>query len=232
VEDLPESTKNQIQLEEWYRSQMRDQIQQREREKYTRYSRLLAFLNSSFGLWLLSALFITGAGSAYTRWRSAHEERQKYEAQLRAEARNLTELKSRFRLEIGHRISQTLVLLWNLSDRRNPSRLGTGHNIAEVRSVLTSFQNGNSQKLASLYPEFANQNTLGLLTDLRRLEDQDKEKLDRAVADLSGLDVLLDVEKVSLSNPESVAGAILKRFSSILWGDFYFIDCAPEMPFC
>jgi hypothetical protein len=232
VEELPESTRNQIRLEELYRFDIRDQIQQKEREKHARSFGLLAFVNSSFGLWLLSAVFITGAGSAYTHWRSVQEEQQKREAQLRADAQNMKELSARLRLEIGHRISQTLVLLWDLSDRRNLGRLGTGHNTSEVRSVLDTFQNGNAQKLASLYPEFANQNTLGLLTELRRLDNQDKEKLDRAVADLSGLDVLLDNEKASMSNPESVASAILKRFSSILWGDFYFLDCAPEMPFC
>lgn len=232
MEDLPEPIKNQIRLEEWYRVEIRDQIQQKVTEKHTRSSRLLAFLNSSFGLWVLSAIFVTGAGSAYTQWRNAHDERQKNEAQLRVNADNINELKARLRLEIGHRVSETLVLLWNLSDRTNPGRLGTGHNIIEVRSVLVSFQNGSAQKLASLYPEFANQNTLGLLTQLRQLDHQDKQKLDRVVADLSGLDVLLDVEKASLSNPAGVASIILKRFSSILWGNFYFLDCAPQMPFC
>jgi hypothetical protein len=46
------------------------------------------------------------------------------------------------------------------------------------------------------------------------------------------LDVLFDVERASLSSPKSVAGVILKRFSPILWGDFYFLDCPPEAPFC
>lgn len=39
------------------------------RKREPRFSRLLTFVNSSFGVWLLSALFITGAGTGYAAWR-------------------------------------------------------------------------------------------------------------------------------------------------------------------
>lgn len=233
MENLPEQTRNQIRLEEFYRAEIRDQVTMKERQKQSELGRFLLFLNSSFGLWLLSAVFITGAGSLYTKWHTAQDEKQKQQAQLRTDAEKKKEIEARLQLEIGHRVSETVVLLWKLCDPRDPSRLGAGHSPGEVRTVVASMQNGNGQKLFSRYPEFDNLNTLSLLTELRRLEpEQDKDRLDRAITDISGLDVLLDVEKASFSNPKSVAGAILKRFSSILWGKFYFIDCSPESPFC
>jgi hypothetical protein len=235
MDAISEETKNRIQLEEWYRTEVRDQIQRKkERENRSRSSRLIGFLNSSLGLWMLSAIFVTGAGSAYTQWRTAHEEQQKKETQARMDAEKMKETTERLRLEVGHRISQTLGLLSNLSDKRGRGTLGTGHNIGEVRSVLASFRNGTGQKVAPLYHEFASYSTIGLLTELRRLEPRPDKKnsLDRAIEDLSGLDGLLEVEKAPLSSPKSVAGAILKRFSSILWGDFYYLDCPAEAPFC
>lgn len=234
MDELPEATRNRILLEESYRAEVQEQIKKREGQKVSHTSRLIRFLNTSFGLWLLSAIFITGAGSLYTQWRIAHEERQKKEAGLRTEAKKMAEVRGRLRLEIGHRISQTVVLLWNLSDRKDPSRLGAGHSVAEVEALLATFQSGGGQKLGSLYPEFENQNTLALMTELRRIEDtkQSMDVLDQSVADLSGLNVLLDVAKAPLSNPQKVAGALLKRFSAILWGNFYFLDCSPEAPFC
>jgi hypothetical protein len=61
MDALEESTRNKILQEEKYRSEVRAQLQQTETKD--KKKPIMAFLNSSFGLWALSALFITGWGA-------------------------------------------------------------------------------------------------------------------------------------------------------------------------
>jgi hypothetical protein len=61
------------------------------------------FLNSSFALWLLSAVFITGIGSAFTQWQAQTAEDRKNKEQI-----------ERIDLEISYRFSELLLQIDDL----------------------------------------------------------------------------------------------------------------------
>jgi hypothetical protein len=61
--------------------------------------RLLAFLNSSLGLWILSALFITGLSTTYSAWSAKQAERRRSEDAIR-----------RLDIEIAHRIESISII--------------------------------------------------------------------------------------------------------------------------
>ncbi|HYX72818.1 MAG TPA: hypothetical protein VE732_08605, partial [Nitrososphaera sp.] len=73
---LTEDEKEKIKLEEEYRFEVRNQLQTANQKES---SNLWSFLNSSFGLWLLSAIFITGAGFLYTNYQNSRAESLKNE---------------------------------------------------------------------------------------------------------------------------------------------------------
>ena len=109
MDELEDSTRAKILLEERYRSEIRTQIQQTEAKD--KKKPVMAFLNSSFGLWALSALFVTGAGSLYTQWHASQQESQKKQEQDRSESKALTALHHRMEMEVSHRMSETLIRL-------------------------------------------------------------------------------------------------------------------------
>ncbi len=63
-----------------------------------------SFLNSSFGLWLLSALFISGAGALYDHIMTARTEKAKSEAEIKSKAAENERRKSELELIIASRI--------------------------------------------------------------------------------------------------------------------------------
>lgn len=62
------------------------------------------FINSNFGLWFLTALLITGAGSLFT-----------WHQNLKANDRRRTDLVEKLDLEIGYRYFEVMNHLWKLS---------------------------------------------------------------------------------------------------------------------
>src|SRR5687767_15888924 len=55
-----------ILIEEQYRLEVRAQLQPS--SPHSGRERLLAFANSNFGLWLLSAVFVVGTGGVFSCW--------------------------------------------------------------------------------------------------------------------------------------------------------------------
>ena len=218
---LADNEKQKIKLEEEYRLEIRRQLQEKPEKKSGR-SQFWAFLNSSFGLWLLSAVFITGIGAIYTRYQNAREQDSKKK-----------ELIERLDFEISFRYSQVLNQLYHLTDR-NPKAplLASNRSSEEVRKTVELLNQAPSGNSASLYPEFANMGIPALITELRRhLQDEDeRQKVDVVLASLTGG----VFENVDFSNVPQVAGIILDKLMIGRWKNsyFYFIDCPPSAPFC
>jgi hypothetical protein len=229
---LDESTKNRIWSEERFREEVRKQLE--EQSSKEKPGKWLKFLNSSFGLWVLSAVFISGAGGLYTQWHTSHQEGVKLDDQRRTEEKRLVELHERMKLEIAHRLSQTLIRLSDAADSGQPERLRKGRTEKDVRVILEDFATGTGIRLAPLYADLANQTTLAMVVEVSASSKSDQSaQLKRAVEDLSGLFSLMEVEKAPLSNPVLVAGALQKRLDALKFtSEFYFLDCPPENPFC
>jgi hypothetical protein len=216
---LAKSEKVKIRLEEAYRLEVRNQLQKANQEKR---SPAWTFLNSSFGLWLLSAVFITLAGSIYTNYQNS-----------RAESLKNEEMIERLDLEISYRYSQVLIQLYNLTDRNpNGQLVLMKHGAGDVVNVIELLNQQPSGSSASLYSEFSNMSIPALIAELRRhLHDEnERSKIDKVLAAVTG-GVFDDIE---LSNVQLVAGRILERMMLQRWkkGYFYFIDCPIPTPFC
>jgi hypothetical protein len=147
---------------------------------------------------------------------------------------SLVELKERATLELSHRLSQTLVELYELSDHRDHQKLAANSTTTEVKETVELFANGSGPGIKSLYSEFSGMSTRGVAAEVRRrVGKTERVPLDQVIASLSGIDSTLD--DMDLKNPQNVAGKLLKIMNEGFdTGNtyFYFVDCPPDSPFC
>ena len=97
---LPQDVVKRIVEEEKLRLQVREELERSKKSDYG--SKAWTFLNSSFGLFLLTSIFVTGLGSLFTRWTERVKER---EARTQEEKRLLAEFDFRLN-ELETRIDQ------------------------------------------------------------------------------------------------------------------------------
>jgi hypothetical protein len=178
-------------------------------------------LNSNFGLWLLSAIFITGAGSAFTWYQG-----------LQAEERRRVEAVEKLDLEIGFRYFQTMNRLWALSNKNvNDIKLAEGRRTHEVEQVLASLNERQPQSLLPLYAEFSAFSLPTLEAELRRhLSGSEQKEVDIALARLTGA-AYADLD---LSDLKAVGAKIQTELVAGRWKNSYFfwIDCPSSKPWC
>lgn len=234
--DLDETTKERILLEEKYRSEIERQFKLSKPEE----NKVTKFLNSSFGLWLLSAIFITGVGSLYQNWQSKKAEEQlTLESKLQSQNDNRQAIE-RLDLEIGFRISQALLYLSTVSERVEATMRDSGEDEKRLAIADSTFEVINElgstihNSEASLYPEHVGYPLSTLLVELRRrLEVAEQSVVEESLAALSNLATSMNFGK-SKSVPEDAAGAILDRIVLERWTNsaFEFIHCNSKQPFC
>jgi len=228
---LTDKDKEQLRLEEQYRSEVRKQLEGKSPPR----SRVWLFLNSSFGLWLLSAILITWGGTLYTQSQNRRAEASKRQEIERAEKLKERELVQRLDLEIAYRFSQFqvhltyLVSSWGGKSKHLPFQPGKGEK--DVREIIDSLSRAAAVKYPPLYEEFGNLSTLALIAELRRhVPEKEQGDLDHVIADMSGIYIFLDVRKVKISDVYGVGNAVFDGMTLQRWREahFYFSDC----PFC
>src|SRR5579863_992777 len=96
---LAEDDKARIRAEEAFRLEVRQELES-SAPPPARRQRLGAWLNSSFGLWVLSSIVLTGLTTAYTYYQNERGERNKK-----------TETERRLDIEISSRMSAALARL-------------------------------------------------------------------------------------------------------------------------
>lgn len=122
----------------------------------TKASKAWQFLNSSFGLWLLSSVFLSGLTTAYSI----------YQTKQAAEAHRM-ELVRKLDTEIGNRIFQALATL-----KVNRTRVAQGESYKPVQLYLqvAYFLDNEYYKLKehdfSVFPEYRERNFISLLSEL------------------------------------------------------------------
>lgn len=227
---LSDDERQKIRFEEEYRLEVRSKLAQTD-SKGKPY-RVWTFLNSSFGLWFLSAVCITGLGSLYAQWHDGRiEQLKKFELAQVEELKN-TEAIERLDLEIGYRLSQIQARLNSLTREVNAQARTTG-----VIEVLNSVSQPSSKNHFAAYPEFANYSLVALVAESKRRlrNEEERSAMNQILAHLTGIHVLVEVEKAELSNIIQVASVINKTFiHRTRWagGQYYFLDCGPESPLC
>ena len=188
---------------------------------------LWQFLNSSFGLWLCSAIFISGAGALYTNFQASVSERQKKE-----------EIIARLDMEISYRFSRFFDQMNALADTRgvvNPKtepRLRTGKSKADTVRVFAGLRENGSTALGYLYPEFRAVGLQTLLASLRgHLTGPKRDEVDQAMAQLANR--FWD-ERLDFANLNLVAGTVNKEMLASRWRGSWFgsLDCPWTKPLC
>ena len=235
--------KSRIRLEEQFRLEIRRQFEEGSRHP----SQLWTFLNSTFGLWLMSAILVTWAGTIYTQSQNKRAEVEKRQEAEKAEAQRNKELVERLDLEIAYRFSQFQIHLDSLVTHPSgvagtpkgktltlrqpyfPFRPGKGEK--DVREAIDSLSQPAQRNYPALYQEFSNLSTLALMAELRRhVPSPERGQLDQVIADLSGVYIFLDVRKARTNDVYAVGNAIFDGLLLPRWkeGRFYYSDC----PFC
>lgn len=221
-EPTPHSTDWQdvIRREEIYRDEVRRALERS--PPPTRRGRAWAFLNSSLGLWLLSAVGLTGLTSAYT----AIEGRV---TAAQAQAQQV----ARLDLEIEWRLSQFLSQLRDLSapDSRSPVRLAPDHSMDEVRAAWANLVSCpdttcSAARSSGVHPEMERRNLLSLLVELQKLSPEGRETIRRAaVAIATGEVVGNDLESTIQSFHRLL---LIPRWRTVA----PYVDCQADEPFC
>jgi hypothetical protein len=240
---LSEVERVRIREEEQLRFEVRQSFEKAAEQ--ARRSRLGAFLNSSLGLWLLSAIFITGAGAVY----------QRCEAELSGRRVRLDAI-ARLDREISYRLSETLGLLksadghWDFQTAKFGIDPGKPPS-TDVARRLAVESYGDAQRIAAslssspdsaepavyppLYPQFASYSTPALMAELATLVPPAEQKsIDESRAKVTALHGGIGVVRPNSSAAEQVASFLLRAVMLPRWRNksFLYTTCGESEPFC
>jgi hypothetical protein len=215
---LTDEEREKIRIEENYRAEVRGAVGSgTKRNSLT----LWTFFNSSLGLWLLSAIFITGAGALFSQAQHARSEQVK--------RRDAVE---RLDLEISYRFSRALVDLFHLTNGDVNEPVLEGADASDVERVMASLNAPPGEGAVWLYPDFQDWGLPALMAELRRQLDDPEERrsVDTALARLTGR----IWRNGNFTNVEGTAAVIQRSLMVGRWkgNHFYFVDCPVEQPFC
>jgi hypothetical protein len=240
---LSEEQIQRIQTEESIRLEIRKSLQEPESSGEAQKSKVWDFLNSSFGLWLLSTIFVTAMGTVYTQWQADRKDRQhKAEAlQLQdAKAAELTWIESqrmratfkRAALEVSQRYSNTLTRLYRLNNRgAGTVQAATPEEIRIAFAPLS--ETPNSLKTSALYPEYSTFNALALIAELQKQTDKPGDALLLKRHLTRTHKVLNEVALLAVpDDPKRLAISLVSAMRSSFWDNgFTFTECEPQNPF-
>jgi hypothetical protein len=181
---------------------------------------LWTFLNSSFGLWLLTAIFVTGIGSLYT----------KFQGDVAAQRAD-SERAAKEDIEISYRYSQLLVFLADL--RSSLRRTDTDESQQRIKETLWSAMQAGPGIYNGVYSEFDKYSLLSLEVDFRRTlhsigyAGNDLDALDKSISHIASLSTENQTDPAKAA--ASILRAILPRWKNT---GFPYVSCSEESPFC
>ena len=161
---LTPEKREQIRLEEEYRHEVRSALAEKDKPKE---SRLWKFLNSGFGLWLCSAVILSGGTFIYTQYSEAREAEEKRQKAVEA-----------LDLEIAYRLSNALAKLGlaqleyddNLHDKSKSPQETLNQQRQQTIAAAHQLYYAPAGTFPPLYPEYAKYGLPTLITELRRNE--------------------------------------------------------------
>jgi hypothetical protein len=215
---LSHEERAQILLEERYRAEVRRSAD----EELPKKSALTRFVNSNFGLWLLSAIFISGLGTGIA-W---------YKDYLGERSRNRDAVE-RIDIEIAYRLSQLIGYLDVEFQQRERGELKAKPGPSFEGPLIEALTNQKRSALLPLYPQFEKLSVGGLMAELRRhIDPSRRTEVDEALLTLTNGTLTRDATE----NPKVVAGRIVSDVLNARreWREakFAYTDCSLAMPFC
>ena len=169
---LSEEERKKIKDEEIFRQEIQRELEA-QKPTPSRKKKAWQFINSSFGLWLLSTVIVGLFGWAYTTCQTQEREQAQRKEQQR-----------RLNLEIKNRVTDTLSYLQDMERRVNEGKAKFPPEWLFARTVrrLDGFDESESQ-LQSIYPDNKERDLKSLIFELETLlASSKKEELNRALS--------------------------------------------------
>jgi hypothetical protein len=234
--NLPEPDKERIRNQEAFRLIVQKQLV--EPKPASRAGAVLDVLNNSFTIFLLSSVLLPGTAWLHANTQAAERTKAALIESAEARENRIEKLDS----EIAFRFSRTLAQLAAANATSEPERAALIN--GALASLTTRIEGGDMQ---TLYPAFANQSALSLMSDLRSeriAAGAHSEKMTPTVdGTVSRAIKLLSIYGLidrSGKSPKDVAGELIQIMSSPKldngtrrWDkEFAYTDCTPNNPFC
>lgn len=235
---LSDENKEVIREQEMFRKKIRDEPSPL--KTISTKERAWEVLNSNFGIWLLSAVLLSGLGSLYTRHQADVDAARKNAEFEQTESRRLNELRERLRLEISFRLSTALSHLNEIDKAQNLSAIEGQRRYIQAALAPLAFPASDlkylpNDSIAPLFPEFKAYSGIALIAELRRHEsDAQKELLKKVITKTSGLISEVYGEKsIGAHTAREVGALLLNKMRDPAWNNgFPFTDCPDQNPFC
>jgi len=201
-------------------------------------------MNSSFGIWFLSAVVVSGLGFLYTKFNNDYENEIKKQIKI-----------EKLDLEISYRLSQMLQVSHNVVEELTAGqlimeatkiakneRLERGYNLLPKLNPLHLTSSPKETTTPSLHPEYAAINLHGLIVNLYHLEnDKFKSEIEPVIRQFSdskfsttfnpynrSMDIMKLI-KGSCSFAKTVQNVMLERWRVF---KFRYLNCSKEQPWC
>lgn len=191
------------------------------------------FLNSTFGIWLLSTVVVAGVVHFYDRQQTAHREIEAEKKEQDAQFRRTREAYERITIEIAFRFSSTMARLKAASEK-----FGERLDAESQRSISEAFDPLHMPAVGKnlpLYPEYKSYSGLALIAELRRHAGvAERLTLTEILATTSGLIEETIGDKIRPERSASVVALeLLRRMRYSGWNvGFPYVGCPDTKPFC
>lgn len=191
------------------------------------------FLNSTFGIWLLSSVVLTGVVQMIQYTASSIKESEARNERKAQEESKRREIYERISIEVAYRISTTLSRL--RSAHINQPKANPAEQRVAINKSLDLLRLPANADHPSLYPEYQSYSGIALIAELRRhAKENESESLAGVIAKTSVLieDQMLADEASGLPAKE-VAQELLRRVRYPTWNvGFAYVSCSAQDPFC
>jgi hypothetical protein len=209
-------------------------------------SPIWTFLNSAFGMWLVTVGIVGTAWKMHDEDAKKEDEAAKIRAELRAKDTELCSSVARLDLEVGYRLTQVQSVLYDGSLRKKEAdRMAAGNDAMDM--LRRSPASHPDMRYLSLYPQYGAYGVPALVAELRHLEEtpiQDScpvrsiwlghkglpsksidpeatrartEALQGVLSHLTSLSSFFEVRHIKLDQPTRIAGAIVEEIALPRW---------------
>ncbi len=188
------------------------------------------FLNSTFGLWLLSSVILAGIAKWYDVRETERREDEKKKLLELAEYKATTAARERLLLEISYRFSSTMSELKRVHEKI--ANTASQEMRTDIVRALDIFERPPGERFQPLFLEYRNFSGLALIAELQRhVSDVEKPHLTKILRDTS---VFIKEEAARSDNAETAARELLLRLRYAKWNalGFPYTTCTWEKPFC
>lgn len=194
---------------------------------------LWKFLNSTFGIWLLSTVVVASVAHFYDKQQTAYRETEAQRKEQEAESRRTREIYERVALEVSYRFSSTMAKLKAASTKYG-QRLDAESQGA-ISEAFDPLYKPAAEGNPPLYPEYGAYSGLALIAELRRhAGPAERQTLTEILAKTSGfIEETVGQKPRPDQSAKAVASDLLRRMRYSRWNNgFPYTACADTDPFC